>query len=289
MLSDTIRHLMPHRRSLSSYVILALTPLLSVPPLGAVSPWIQLESGLELAELHASRKAEQGDSIIRVLRIDPKRFELRLLNASEHEDGRPLTARQWCRGKGLLAGINASMYMTDHLTSVSLMVKPGHVNNPELRERDRAVLAFDRKSQDVPLVQIIDRELQDFPALRESYGTLVQSIRMVSLDGRNVWQQQKRKWSTAGIGTDSEGRVLFFHCRSPYSVHDLIDMLLKLPIDLHNAMYVEGGPEAQLYVRNGSQDLEFVGCYETGFWERDDCGPAHPVPNIIGVAPRQEP
>jgi uncharacterized protein YigE (DUF2233 family) len=247
-------------------------------------PWRVLAPGLDLAVFQAGKASTHGDSRIRVLRIDPKRYELRLMNASAPGQGRPLTAREWCRRHGLVAAINASMYQTDLRTSVSLMRSRSHVNNPHLT-KDRAVLAFDRLDGGVPPVQIIDRECQDFDALKDRYGTLVQSIRMISCAGKNAWSRQPRAWSTAAIGMDREGRVLFLHARSPYSTHDFIDILLALPIGLKNAMYAEGGPEAQLYARGGGEEFEFVGSYETGFRESDDNPHAWPVPNVVGVAP----
>lgn len=250
-------------------------------------PWVELEPGLWLAELEAPKKSLLGDSTIRVLRIDPERFELRLLNASATPDGGSKTAKVWCQEHGLVAAINASMYRQDHQTSVSMMKTRRHTNNARL-SKDNAVLAFDRLDPGVPPVQIIDRKLQDFPALRSRYGTLVQSIRMVTLERRNAWQQQPRRWSIAAIGMDRQGRVLFLHSRSPYSVHDFIDMLLELPIDLRNAMYVEGGPEAQLYVAGGGREIELVGSFETGFFETDDNASAWPVPNVVGVVRRSE-
>ena len=247
--------------------------------------WTELEPGLELAELEAPLKSPLGDSIIRILRIDPERFDLELLNASATADGRPKTAKAWSREHGLVAAINTSMYQQDHRTSVSLMRTRDHVNNGRL-SKDNAVLAFDRLDPGVPPVQIIDRKLQDFEALRSRYGTLIQSIRMVTLNRENVWQQQPKRWSIATIGMDRRGHVLFIHCRSPYSVHDFIDMLLELPIDLNNAMYVEGGPEAQLYVESGDRSLELFGSFETGFFETDDNIEAWPIPNVVGVVRR---
>ena len=82
---------------------------------------------------------------------------------------------------------------------------------------------------------------------------------------------------------DRQGRVLFIHVRSPYTMHNLIDILLELPIGLRNAMYVEGGPEAQLYVRSGDFEAERVGSYETDFFENDLNDHAWPVPNVIGI------
>ncbi len=172
-----------------------------------------------------------GDSMIRVLRIDPIHYKLRLLNASASENGRALSAKEWCRQNGLVAAINASMYQADLKASVSLMRTKSHINNPKL-SKDMAVLAFDRQSPDVPRVKIIDRQCEDFETWKNNYKTLIQSIRMISCKGKNVWAQQTRKWSTAAIAIDHHDRVLFIHVGSPYSTHDLIDILKMLPLDI---------------------------------------------------------
>jgi hypothetical protein len=250
----------------------------------ALPAWRSLEPGLDLGAFPATRAVSPSeDAFIRIVRIDPERYSLVLLNASARGEGRTRTARGWAVQHGLSAAINASMYQIDLRRSVSLMRSREHVNNPRL-SKDKAVLAFDPIEAGVPAVQIIDRECQDFEALSGRYGTLVQNIRMVSCSGRNVWAQQPRAWSTAAIGMDRQGRVLFIHARAAHTTHDLIESLLELPIDLRNAMYTEGGPEAQLYVRGGGQEMEFTGTIEGA----DTGSPmlAWPVPNVIGVRPR---
>ena len=244
---------------------------------GPDEAWVALEPGLDLGEFPATRPSERGDSIVRVLRVDPNRFDLRLMNASAPGQERALSAKDWCSRVDLVAAVNASMYQTDHRTSESLMRTAEHVNNPRL-SKDRAVLAFDRLDDSVPPVALIDRDCDDFESLRGKYGTLVQSIRMISCRGANVWSQQPQRSSTAAIGRDARGRVLLIHARSPYSTHDLIDILLELPLGLERAMYVEGGPEAQLYVNSGGSEREWVG--------GDDNRRAWPVPNVIGIARR---
>jgi hypothetical protein len=243
--------------------------------------WAALEPGLELAVFPAVEAPPVTDAI-HVLRIDPRRFQLRLLNASAPGHDGALTPRDWCARNGLVAVINASMYQRDYRTSVSLMKTNGHTNNPRLT-KDKAVLAFNPRDDGVPAVQIIDRQYQNFDALSLRYDTFVQSIRMVSLAGANVWQPQAQKWSTAAIAIDRRGQVLFIHASVPYATHDLINVLLALPLDLRNAMYVEGGPEAQLYVRSGRREVELVGRYDTGILGASAHPGAWPLPNVIGV------
>lgn len=247
--------------------------------------FLSLEPGLDLGTFRAPAGTAREEGNVRVLRVDPRRFDLKLLNASAPGQGRSLTAREWSERNGLVAAINASMYQEDLRTSVSLMRTTGHVNNPRL-SRDRAILAFDPLDGALPAVQILDRECHDFDHLRGRYATLVQSIRMVSCTGRNVWAPQRRAFSTAALGIDGGGRLLLLHARPPMTTHDFIEVLLALPIGLRGVLYAEGGREAQLHVAAGGREFEFVGLPE-GL--SDDGGPgpaASPVPNVIGVARR---
>ncbi len=247
--------------------------------------WQNIEPGLELATFSAAGVVRPATATsIKVLRIDPSRFEFRLLNASRLKGGKPLSARQWSRRHNLVAAINASMYQRDHMTSVSYMKSGKHVNNTWF-SKDKALLVFDPQTSALPPVQILDRDCQDVQRLRKQYRSLVQSIRMVSCQRENVWAQQPRKkWSVSAIGEDQQGRILFIHSRVPTSVHDLIEHLLKLKsVQLKRAMYVEGGPEAQLYVNAGEKRQEFVGTFKNSRADSAGNTIAWPIPNVIGV------
>lgn len=250
--------------------------------------WHKLADGLELGIFHSPQPAEIGDSKIRILRINPEHYELKLLNASVSKKGRPLSAKQWCRQNGLVAAINASMYQEDFRTSVSYMRTRTHVNNPRLREKDMTILAFDSLGTGVPKVKIIDRQCEDFRLWKNKYGSLVQSIRMISCKGKNVWRQGPKKYSTVAIAIDKADRVLFIHVGSPFSTHDLINILQQLPLQIARAMYTEGGPQAQLYINTGAHEYEFVGHSEIDFSNNAKSLFSWPIPNAIGVSPRKD-
>jgi hypothetical protein len=109
---------------------------------------------------------------------------------------------------------------------------------------------------------------------------------MISCKGRNVWKQQRQKWSTAAIAIDGQENILFIHVRSWYSTHDLVNILKKLPLNISKAMYTEGGPQAQLYINIGKKEFEFAGSYETSSSQRNNDAISWPLPNIIGISPR---
>jgi hypothetical protein len=245
------------------------------------SPWRELEEGLALGEFEAPQKAESGNSRITVLRIDPRFYAFHLLSASEHGKER-LTVKEWSQQHLLVAAVNAGMYQQDGFTSVGYMKNFGHLNNRRL-SRENAVLAFNPTDPSLPEIQLVDRECQDFNSLKGKYQTMIQGIRMISCDQRNVWSQQPEKWSTVAVGMDKSGRVLFLFTRSPYSVHDFIEILLALPLSIQNAMYLEGGPQAALYVAAGHSEIEMHGSLETGFNDTDAIQLAFPIPNVLGV------
>lgn len=237
----------------------------------------RLEDGLELA-VFALPGAGSGAPTLHAVRLDPRRFELRLFMSSA--DGEPRTVSEWARGRGLVATINAGLYQEDGRTSVSLMRRRDHVNNGHLATQHLAVLAFDPLDPTLPAVQIIDRELQPFAELADRYAALVQGIRLIALDGRNVWKQQEQRHNTAAIAVDVEGRVLLLYNESALTTHDLVEGLLKLPLGLRNAMYLEGGPPAQLWLESAGRTLSLAGL------AGDDPAGAIPVPNVLGIARR---
>lgn len=264
-------------------LLAALAVGCSPPPPGPARGepgWAELEDGLELG-LFPVDPAQPGGGSIHVVRLDPARFELRLLNASG-ADGVRRTARQWSEREGLAATINASMYQEDYVTAVSLMRRDGHINNGHLTKH-RAVLMFDRVDPDDPPTALVDLSCESYDDWKDRYRSHVQSIRMVSCHGENVWAPGDRRWSTAAIGVDERGRTLFVHAGTPLTTHELIDRVLELPLRLAGLMYAEGGPQAQLYVDSETVKLELVGRFESvpgasaGAW---------PVPNVIGAVRR---
>jgi hypothetical protein len=265
--------------------VLLLAAFAAAVPAACAAGWRELAPGLELGSFALPGAEASDGEPLHVVRLDPERWELVLLNASAPGEGETHSARDWCRLRGMVAAVNASMFQADHLHSVSLMRTRGHVNNAYVSP-DNTVLAFDRRDAGVPHVRIIDRACEDFAAASSRYGTLVQSIRMVSCEGRNVWEPQARRTSAAAIGLDRSGRVLMIHCRRPLPTHDLIEHLLALPLDLAQAMYGEGGYQSQLYVGAGGREYQYGGGFDDGRDSGDAERQAWPLPNVVAARPR---
>ncbi len=248
---------------------------------GQSAPWKKFGDGLSMAEFDSPRKSADGNSKITVVKIDPAYYTFKLLCASEQKT-RPMTAREWCRKHHLAVAVNAGMFQADGFVNVGYMKNFSHVNNGKFNSY-KAFLLFNPLSRGIPEVQLLDRECQNFDEMKGKYNTIIQNIRMISCQGKNTWSQQAKTWSMVALGTDTSGNILFLFTRSPYSVHDFIDILLGLPIGISTTMYLEGGPEASLYFSAEGTEMEKSGRLEAGFSLDETSEFAWPIPNVIGI------
>lgn len=254
-----------------------------VPP--AAEPWKTVAPGVEVGRL----PAQAGGPLVTVVRVDPRLNTFRLLSARLEGLSDPPTAPQWAERAGVLGVINAGMFQGDGLTPVAYARSGERLVNGRWN-RDNAVFVAEPADPARPAARILDRTCDDVPREAASYTVALQNIRMLDCEGRNVWAQQARRWSTACVGADADGRILFIHVRAPFSTHDLIDVLRALPLRLTRLMYVEGGPEASLYLKVGGETVvEEMGSFETGFFESDDNKRFWPLPNVLGFASRTAP
>jgi hypothetical protein len=272
----------------------------------AVDPWLELQPGLELARFPAvdsaagvesnpsatrddgASVASPADSGIVVLRIDPERWDLGLYCAALDSAGESRTAREWCRERGLVAAINAGMYATDFRTHTGFLRADGASAGQTARSY-RSLALFGPRAEGTARFHILDLDESDtdLSALAEPYRFAAQNLRLIRRPGVNVWSATERRWSEAALAEDSTDRALFIFSRAPHSMPELNRILLALPLGIVAAQHLEGGPEAQLSIDCGGVRREFFGSFETGFREDDLSSEAWPVPNIIGVRPRE--
>jgi len=244
---------------------------------------------MELRVIEAQQASVVGDSRITVVRFDPGHWRLVFLGLSNTGEEHALTARQWCERHGLTAAINAGMFNSDHRTHTGYLCTKDHENNTRLNTY-QSVAAFDPRRAGLPPFRIFD--LDDpgtsIKTILQDYESVVQNLRLIKRPGKNRWSQQKKMWSEAALGEDESGRILFIFSRSPFTMHDFNNILLSSDIGVVAAQHLEGGPEAQLYLRADSVTLDLFGSYETDFYESDGNKQAWPIPNVLGIRPAEK-
>jgi len=252
----------PARASIAATALLFLTTAAC-----AQTPvsWKSLQPGVECAVV----------APLHVVRIDPTRAALVAALASE-SGAASQTAAQWCRASHFAVAINLGMFDADQRSHTGYLRKGKHLNKPRWNDY-RSVLAI-RPGEAL----WVDLEPRRPPAL-DRYDLVVQNLRLIAGNRKNVWSPSDRQWSEAALAIDSRGRLLFIFCRAPYSMRDFNKLLLDLPLDVQQAMHLEGGPEASLSIHVPGLDLDLCGSYETGFLPNDSNHQQWPIPNVLGV------
>jgi hypothetical protein len=138
--------------------------------------------------------------------------------------------------------------------------------------------------------RIVDLDVPgaSFDSLLTQYDGIVQNLRLIKRPRENRWSPLPKTWSEAALGEDAHGRALLIFCATPLSMHDFNAKLLATKgLDLVCAQHLEGGRQAQLYVRVGDVERDLVGTSTDAFSSTDDPAAAWPIPNVLGVRRRE--
>lgn len=243
----------------------------------------EIDDGLTLMEYSPGDISPYSNNTITVLKVDPDTYTLDLLCANQ-TDGYWRDVEQWA-STGYVAAVNSGMSMTNGI-SCGYLRSDDYTNQRKVNSEWNCFLAANPKSPGLPKVQIVDRQCQDWWNTVTQYDDVMQCIRIIDCNQNNVWAQQDEWWSMVVAATDKQGNILFCFTRSPYTVHDFGNMLLDTDLDIYNAMYLEGGPEASLYINHNGTVIDRFGSYETGFNPTDNNEWYWPIPNAIGISKR---
>ena len=245
---------------------------------------IRLIAGLEVQQVAARDLGFASDGgLLTLLYFDPARFELRLLTAAEQGDAR--SADHWLEDFGLVAVVNSSMYLPNQ-RSTGLMVNHERLNNPAVNPTFGGFLAFGSSDSSLDPWIFTGEDCEGFSIeqVRRDYPVVVQNYRLLDCAGEPITWSDTRSYSSAAIGRDSRGWLVFAHSGVACPTSEFARWLALSRFDLTDAHFVEGGPDASLMLRVGGQELRVIGSRPgvrpSGF--RD-------VPNVLGVLARPEP
>ena len=265
---------------------LALFAVVTAVPV-ARAEWRSLAPGLDLGSFAGKGSAKDVELI--VLRVDPAKWELGVHGVTAHGLDAGLTAKEWCERQGLVAAINAGMYATDTRTHVGYLRDGKHLNSSH-RNSYQSIAVFRPRGKDAPAFRIVDLDVPEasFDSLLARYDGVVQNLRLIKRPRENRWSQQPKTWSEAALGEDKHGRALLIFCGTPLSMHDFnMNVLAAKELDLVCAQHLEGGRQAQLYVRVGDVERDLTGTSTEVFTSADDPAAAWPIPNVLGVRRRE--
>lgn len=241
--------------------------------------------GLQYAELDAPEKSVVNNSKLTILKIEAAKFDFEFLTASERGK-HPRTAPDWAGefDKNLI--INAGMYKYNKSQSnKGYMKNYNHLNNPVKSTYYNAMLAMHPKDKLKAPFEIIDITCRDWEKVKHDYHSFCQGMRMISCDGEGMEFSKRPDQSCSMVlaATDVTGNLYIVFTRSPYTHQTMIKYLQGLPLNIRTTVYLEGGPEASLYINTGDTVIAKFGSYVSNTCNNDDNDHFWEIPNVIGL------
>jgi hypothetical protein len=218
--------------------------------------------------------------------MDPALFRFDLFAASQY-DSVPKDLHSWADTFGLLVAFNSGMYSLEKPLQSRAYLKSGqHVNNGQLLEDFNLMLALGPKPQtNRSNIEVLDLTCSDWEQEQKNFSAFAQGLRMIDCNaGPMNWQKNIQSCSMLVAAEDQKGWFYLVFTRSPYTHNQMISFLKQMPGGLHDAIYLEGGPETSLLIDVNGHCIKKVGSWVSDTWERDDNTHFWPLPNIIGVS-----
>jgi hypothetical protein len=273
-------HSTPYIRLLCILLILG-TPVFSASD----DLWINLDEGLDVARFSVNES--DADSSITIVRINPEYWNLKIFSTSETNQAKNLSAREWCDKNNLTAAINGGMFDIDYKTHIGYMKSFDHINSTR-RNKYLSAVAFEPLKDDLPKFKIYDLDEISLDTLIANYNCVIQNLRLIKHNRENRWEPQIRKWAEAALGEDSAGNALFIFCSQLVAMHEFNERLLALPISLIAAQHLEGGIQAQMYLKIDNNEINLSGGFTTGLTTNNGEGLVSQLPNVIGISFREK-
>ena len=247
--------------------------------------WTTLTKGMEYREIAAPKKSFIGDSKLAILRMDPSQFQFDLFTATQH-DSIPKSVQKWSDSFHLMVAFNAGMYdLNKPLISRAYLQNGKHLNNGQLLEDFNLMMALGPKpKRQRSNIEVLDLTCANWEQEKNNFKGFAQGLRMIDCNASPMyWKKKIQSCSMLVAAEDQKGWFYLIFTRSPYTHNQMIDFMKQMPGGLHDAIYLEGGPETSLLINVNGHHIKKVGSWVSTTWESDANKHFWPLPNIVGV------
>jgi|GEM_PF-370458 len=253
--------------------------------------WQEVIPGLELARLKVFRFIRLGENELIIVRVDADRFDLIPYSFQEVNEARPLSIEEWA---GVLPQsvflVNAGFFYPDY-RHLGLLFKKGHGWGSSWHPTWKGLFLSGgpRGNQEHPAAIILDLEKEPFDLDNSLYPYAVQSFMLLDRDGRPRVKQTDSLASRTAVAQDFEGRILFIFVPGACTLYELALLLKTSDLGIKEAMCLDGGFEAQFFLRTEPEAWAFYGA-----WVVNERRQYHsfklklPLPAVIAVVPAAE-
>jgi len=227
--------------------------------------WQKIEEGLEVRTMKFDAPPYQTFIKLRVLRIDPDKFPLKVLDSRAWGVGR-MEIKLLAKKTQALAAVNGGFFLPDY-RPLGLLIVDGQETNP-LRKTDWGVFMIQDHRPRIIHTQEFQKENNISQALQVGPRLVV--------NGREL-RLKKQVAKRSAVGITFKNQVILLNSGDTDVYAQDLAHIFRLPeteggLECRDALTLDGGPSAQMYAEYKSLIID-----HPGGW---------PVPNGIGVFKR---
>ena len=262
--------------------------------------WEEISKGLLFSRVEVYRDSELVD-IIASLKIDPQSNLIRVINGYNlKNDVEVNTIEKWQSKTGANAMINSAQYMADpYYMPCALVICDGQKKGPKYNKGSKGMFVAEPSlgfKDKVPLADLLDFDYDKFDYVTTSYTQGVQHWPIL-LDREGRIKTKKTSWQAnrTVVAKTKDNYILFLTTEGGYfTLYNLGRFLkesnerLDKGFNIHTAMNMDGGYEANMIVKTSKLSYVTYGEFETYGPENDATrfGIKIKIPGVIGIFPR---
>jgi uncharacterized protein YigE (DUF2233 family) len=244
--------------------------------------WRTLRPGVEFATLRGEPWCRYGSASVAVLRLDPSRVRIRVRHFSREPERRPLDILEWQRRSGAIAVFNAGQYYDDY-SYMGMLASGGKVISRRPHPTYKAALVAG-PSTGAPAIRVLDLTLEPLDPDSLGWSEVAQSFMLFDRDGKVRVRRSDQVAARTAVGEDRSGRIVVLTSEGGYTLWDFAQLLKKLPLELSQAMSMDGGLEAEMVVSAARFRYASFGHWEQGRAPRDAPPPPTALPAVVTVS-----
>lgn len=246
--------------------------------------WEEKNKDFFYTEVTAPRISNVSDSQISIIKLNLENYDVCLKLAAE-TDSVFKTLPEWSEQENYCFVFNAGMYsLQNRYQSTGFVRRENFILNHTFKNNFNALLAFSPTDLALPPMKIIDLSAENYEQYKDQYTCFVQSIRMIASGEAVYWSpKSKLKCSMLILAQTFDNEMLVLFTRSPYSPNEMIDFMLSSHLNIKDAMYMEGGPEASFYYNFNEAEFGKFGSYVSQTHPTDKNNEYKKMPNVIGL------
>jgi uncharacterized protein YigE (DUF2233 family) len=242
--------------------------------------WKSLGPGLEFTTMRGDPYCRRGSSQLAVLRLDPRRVDIRVHHYTRQPGREPLTIGEWQRRTGAAAVFNAGQYYPDY-SYMGLLVSRGEVISSRIHSRYRAVLVA-APSAGGRGARVLDLDRDRLDRRHPAWKEVAQSFMLFDRNGTTRVRKSDQVANRTVVAEDKSGRLVVITSEGGYTLWDFSRLLREGNLGLSHAMSMDGGYEAELCV--STKDFRYASFGRwTGEEESSAPGARVPLPAVISV------